>query len=379
MSAAVFVFEALIYSSLATKNLLSQFFDISGYSPLQIGLLMSTIPLVSLISNPFWFYIGSHKGEKKVFSYAALVSSLLVWPIFLDGGFVANLILMAVFSFFFSSVIPIGEARIMTHIKRWGGRFDHIRLFGTLGFGITALVTGLLVRRSFFWLFMAMSLALALPLLFREKVTPEERKTTVRKEDESRQRTGNLFSFWLMTIGMFLGISLNSFHNSFIAVLTRERGFDVSVVGIVFMIAAFSEIPFLLYANKIIALLGHLRVLQIGMFAIAIRVLLVSFSRGVLSLFMIEMLHGFTYILMYYSLFDYIHFRLPKRFLVFGQSVFWVVRSGFAYVLGSVVGGLIIESVTTIVAFRLVGIVGIAFALFVLVFGEMNKQRTEVS
>jgi PPP family 3-phenylpropionic acid transporter len=82
---------------------------------------------------------------------------------------------------------------------------------------------------------------------------------------------------------------------------------------------------------------------------------------------------------MYYSLFDYIHFRLPKRFLVFGQSVFWVVRSGFAYVLGSVVGGLIIESVTTIVAFRLVGIVGIAFALFVLVFGEMNKQRTEIS
>ncbi len=379
MTAAVFLFEAFIYSSYATKNLLSQFFDVSGYSPFQIGLLVSTIPLVSMISNPIWFMVGSKIGNRRVFSYLALFASLLVWPIFLDRGFLANMIMMSLMAFFLSSVIPVGEARLMSHIKQWGGRFDHIRLFGTIGFGTTALMTGILVRFSFFWLFLIMSLSLAFSLFFQEQKKHDTKKTDHPRKEQVRHRNGDLFTFWLMTSGMLLGMTLNSFHNSFVAVLSSERGFGVSTVGLVFTIAAFSEIPFLMYANKIIAILGNLRVLQIGMAIIAIRVLLVSFSTGPLSLLMFQMLHGMTYILVYYALFDYIHFMLPKKYLIFGQSVFWITRSGIAYILGSVLGGLVIESLSTIAAFRVAGVAGLLFALVIFVIGESRKRWLRMS
>ncbi|RLL91608.1 hypothetical protein BG32_01110, partial [Mesotoga sp. HF07.pep.5.2.highcov] len=62
MNPGILFFEALIYSSLATKNLLSQYFDISGFSPTKIGILMAVLPVVSLVSSPLWFKLSGKFG-----------------------------------------------------------------------------------------------------------------------------------------------------------------------------------------------------------------------------------------------------------------------------------------------------------------------------
>ena len=178
---------------------------------------------------------------------------------------------------------------------------------------------------------------------------------------------------------MFLGNTVNSFHNSFIAVLARERVFEVSAVGIIFMITAFSEIPFLLCADKVIKKLGNLKVLIIGMVVIGIRMIIISFSADTLTLFFAEMLHGLTYILMYYSVFDYIHFHLPERYLTTTQSIFWFVRSGLTFVFGSIGGGLLMELFQTTQTFRFFGILGLISASAIIVialvhFRSLNKN-----
>ena len=51
-----------------------------------------------------------------------------------------------------------------------------------------------------------------------------------------------------------------------------------------------------------------------GIFASALRVLLITYVTEMMALFLIESLHGLTYILMYYALFNYIHFKLPEKY-----------------------------------------------------------------
>ncbi|HOI63535.1 MAG TPA: MFS transporter [Mesotoga sp.] len=370
----IIFFEALIYASLATKNMLSQYFDLAGYSSVQIGFLMTVLPIVSLASSPFWFKLGSKIGERRIYYIVSIATAFLIWPVFLAGDFATNLLFMFVFSFFFSGIVPIGDSLIMSRIKLTGGRFDRIRLCGTIGFAITSFCLSMVLGTSFIWLFVATSLLVSISAMI---IGLKDHGTDALRGPSKKKTTdGTLFEYSIMTAGMFLGITLNSFHNSFIPLLTRERGMDVSAVGVIFAITAVSEIPFLLYADRLISRIGNLAVLEIGMGVIGVRMILISFTTSVVSLYLAETLHGLTYILMYYSLFDYIHFRLPKEHLASAQSVFWVVRSGLTFIAGSIGGGFLIERLSVTLAFRSFGVAGMAAAGIVFFIGLLKRTNS---
>ncbi|MDD2334274.1 MAG: MFS transporter, partial [Mesotoga sp.] len=90
MNLSILFFEALIYASLATKNLLSQYFDISGFSSTEIGILMAVLPVVSLVSSPLWFKISSGLGQNKIYYIVSLSSAVCIWPIFAASDFLTS-------------------------------------------------------------------------------------------------------------------------------------------------------------------------------------------------------------------------------------------------------------------------------------------------
>lgn len=352
-----FIFEALTYSSFATRNMLGQFFDIAGFSPVEIGYLMAMLPLVALISNPFWFKAGSRITDRKAFIIVSVISGFLFWLIYISRNFILGLVSIAVFSFFFSAVVPLGDSLMMASIKKHGGTFDKIRLFGTIGFSVTALLLSYLVKWGFIWYFIVASISLFIaPIVINIK--RQNKKKTQEKPKTVFIRNGNLFTFVLMTVGMIFGVTLVSFHNTFFPVLSREMGYDKSVVGLVFSFMAITELPFLFFAEKIIKKLGNFSVLVIGMLVSALRVVLVTYATGLVPLLLTQALHGLTYILMYYALFNYIHFRLPEKHLTNAQSLFWLTSSGLTFIFGSFIGGYLIEYFQTIPGFRIMGYTG---------------------
>jgi len=329
-----FFFEALTYSSLAARNMLGQFFDIAGFSPIEIGYLMAMIPVFALVSNPLWFRIGSKITDKNAFTILMMVS-----------------------------------------VKKHGGAFGRIRLFGTVGFAITALLLSGLVKWGFIWYFIVTSISLFLAP-FVINVTLTGKGTENKKLNVSSVRNGNLFTFVIMIIGMTFGITLGSFHNTFFPVLSRQLGYDKSFVGLIYAFMAFTEVPFLFFAERIIKKMGNFNVLITGIFASALRVLLITYVTEMMALFLIESLHGLTYILMYYALFNYIHFKLPEKYLVNAQSLFWLVSSGLTYILGSIVGGYLIEFFNTLAGFRIMGFMGFAATGVIVLISITFKRKT---
>ncbi|OAA29740.1 hypothetical protein AT15_01520 [Kosmotoga arenicorallina S304] len=369
-----FFFEAITYSSLAARNMLGQFYDIAGFSPIEIGYLMAMIPLIALISNPFWFRVGSKITDKKAFLIVSISSGILFWFIYLSDDFIPGLISVTLFSFFFSAAVPLGDSLMMASVKKHGGAFAKIRLFGTIGFAATALLLGGLVKWGFIWYFVVASASLFIaPLLLTP--TSQSKVKTFKKPIISPVYDGNLFTFTIMIIGMIFGITLNSFHNTFFPVLSRQLGYEKSFVGIVYGLMAVTEIPFLLFAEKIIKKFGNLSVLIVGMFASALRVLLITYVTEMIPLLLIESLHGLTYILMYYTLFNYMHFRLHEKYLVNAQSIFWVLSSGVTYILGSIIGGYIIEFLNTLIAFRIMGYAGFAATGMILLIFILFRRK----
>jgi len=369
-----FLFEALNYSALAAKNMISQFFDYRGFSPVEIGYLTVLLPIISMISNPFWFKIGSKISEKRAFLITAISSAFAFWALYFSNNFIFAMIAIGSFSFFFSSFVPLGDSIMMSTVKKYGGSFDKIRLFGTVGFSSVALLLGMLVEYGFIWFFIITSAALLVSSLII--VFKKDKKIIDRKKRKIEfKRDGKVSIFILMLVGMVFGVSMVSFHNTYFPILSREMGFDKSIVGIVFSFMSITELPFLYFAENIIKKLGNFKVLIIGMFTSALRIFLLTFVSTIIPLLIIESLHGLTYILMYYSIFNYIHFRLPEKYLTKAQSTFWTVSLGVTYIISSIGGGYIMEYFNSIPAFRIMAVLGFSVTgIVLLVYIYYNKK-----
>ncbi len=340
---------------------------------------MAVLPVVTLFVNPFWFKMGKKFSEKMVYIFLAVLTAFTIWGVFIFEGFISKLIFFSVASVFYASVIPLGESRIITSLKIKKRLYGRVRLWGTIGFGTTAVLIGMLVKTGFYSVFLVFSGVMLLSLPFLKNFSFDEKGENT--EDNNREKSagkGTFSMFLLLTAGMFCGVTMNAFHNTFIPLLTREKGFDVSSVGIVFMAMAFSEIPFLFFADKIVKRLGYLPVLTAGIFFEGVRIILVTLSSSLIMLIFSEFFHGVTYILVYFSLFTYIHYELPKNQITKAQSIFWVVRSGLTYITGSLLGGFLIDMITTVTAFRMMGIIALSVAVFITLISLFSRWKNRI-
>lgn len=338
------LFESLVewflYSNLAMINIMAQYFENTGFSPVQIGALMAVIPAMALIANPFWFSLKNRIGEKKTLKYLILIPAILVWGVFLLPGFLLKLIALMFFGFFATSVVPIGEASVMESLMAKGLHLDKARLMGTVGFSSISLLSGFLFEISFIFMFIISTTALILAYTFSRNLKTYE---IVSERKYTTDNSGSGKTFLLMLITATIGIMGVSFCGSFLPVLVTYKNFPESTVGISFAVLAICEVPFLLFAKSIIKKTGSLFLVATGILAIGIRMFITPLAQTPTMLVLTHVLHGWNYIVIYYSIFNYIHFKIPKTQTNKAQAAFWMIIQGGGFLVGYLGGGILVE------------------------------------
>ncbi|KUK92470.1 MAG: Major facilitator superfamily MFS_1 [Thermotogales bacterium 46_20] len=367
----------LIYGNLGAYSLLAQFFDLRGFSPSQIGILMAVMPLVSLLSNPAWFRAGAVKNDKRIFALLALVTSITIWGVYLSSSFIMAVLAMVLSTFFLASVVPLGDAIVMSSMKSKGASFNFVRVWGTLGFTLVSLILGILIGFGLFVIFLAITILMLFAVLMSGRISSEAGNRGT--DSVQKAQPGSIFTFVFMLVGLLCGSTVIGFNNSFFPLYTRTLDLGIHAAGTGFAVMAFSEIPFLLLAGTLIRRMGNLRILMLGIFLSGMRISLMSYMSSELSVMLIQLLHGFNYIASYYAVFDYIHTRLPARLLPGAQAVFWMVNSGLGFFIGPVVGGFMIDRIGVMQTYRYLGILAMVGALVVVIPILMSRQTQKVS
>ncbi len=338
------IFESLvewfIYSNLAMINIMAQYFEKMSFSPVQIGALMAIIPGMALLANPFWFSMKKKLGEKKTLKYLTLVPAILVWGVFLLPGFLPKMLALVFFGFFASSVVPIGEAGVMESLMAKGLHLDKARLMGTVGFSSISLISGFLFEISFVFMFVISTTALVLAFTFSRKLKTYE---IVSERKYKSDNSGNSRTFVFMLLTATVGIMGVSFCGSFLPVLVSQKGFPESTVGISFAVLSICEVPFLLFAKSIIKKTGSLFLIATGILAIGIRLFITPLAHTPTLLILTHILHGWNYIIIYYSIFNYIHFKIPENQANKSQAAFWMIIQGGGFLVGYLGGGILVE------------------------------------
>ena len=334
---------------------------------------MAVLPAFSLLANPFWFARSKKRGAPTVLGIITFAASILLWAVYFANNFLATLLSISAVAFFMASLIPIAESIVVPSLRIKRRRFDRVRLFGTIGYGVTALVAGFLIRLGFISIFI-MSSAFLISLSFLSKGYSRRDVRAVREEKSDGKLPG---LFILMLSGGVISVTIGAFGSTFFPVLTRELGFDVSSAGLGFSLMAFSEIPFLLFADKILSRIGVFRLLVLGMFTTGLRWFLTSIATSYVLFMALQSLHGFNYVIVYYSIFKYIHYSLPEGSVIKGQTVYWMSTMGLSYLLGSVVGGVLVDTFGLRRMYTILGASGMAAAVVFFVVLSLHKNTLE--
>ena len=301
-----------------------------GYSAEDIGIIFAASPLVRFIL-PMLFIKGLELNAK-IFNLALVV---------LVGS--ATSFYFALYDFYtllFSNIgLGIGLSLIMPYIEVISlqsigkERYGKIRLFGSLGFVLVALVLVRVLHDETMALNFLLFLTLITTLIAYFVVLLSEKR--VAKKSEKMLSDVNIFADYKLWLGLTLmQVSFGAFYN-FFTIYETAHGLSMQTTIYLWSFGVIAEIVMLYFQGNLLRK-NLLFLLQLTTFVTIIRWLLVFlFPENIYLLYFSQSLHAFSFALFHSAAIAYLYERYKHKALA--QQFF----SGITYGLGGLSGALL--------------------------------------
>jgi PPP family 3-phenylpropionic acid transporter len=261
------------------------------------------------------------------------------------NGFLPVFIVMVLLFIFMAPVTPLADSATMFMLADEKELYSRIRLGGTLGFGITAFISGLFVQnfglRFAFWGFAALFL---LGLAVSQKL--EYGQSEADNLPKGRARTLLANPRWLVFLVIaFAGGMGMAVYNNYLFPYMKELGASESTMGLALTVGMLSEIPILFFGNWLIKRLKPYGLLMLSMAATGLRMLLFSASGTPNFVLAFQLLNGLTFPAMWVAGVTYADEHAPAGMRATAQGLFGAMVMGFGLAVGGVAGGLLLEAI----------------------------------
>lgn len=369
----------------------SAFFSSHGMNSVQIGILMTISPIASICIQPLWAMVSDRTGKRKaILSLVVLGSGLGLLSFYLGNTFLTYFIASVIFALFITSIVPLSDAIIIREANKTNLDFAMIRLGGTIGFSIMVVLAGQILKvqpNSLFFMGFLGYMCLLLFVLRLKKDTAKGSKHVLKAPEDllGKKTRGILSIFRSRTIIFVLAFALLSqiglsFYWSFLGVYLLDLGYGQTVLGWVNCISALTEIPTLVFINRLIRKFGSMKILFASCLLLTVRLFLITL--GSLPIILLaQLLHGFTYMTIYFSCAVYINDHVWHGKQSQGQSFLAIVQTGIGSIIGNITGGYLVRQlgITSSYAFMAVAIIAAAFAIgFVQVVYQKSRRQQPV-
>ncbi|PJN89823.1 MFS transporter [Bacillus sp. mrc49] len=317
----------------------------AGLSGLEIGSIMSVGPIVMIIFQPIWGIVCDWSGKPaKILALTSLLAGvfglgyLLFEPYLL---LVAVAILLAVFQ---SAIIPVSDSITLQYTTRIKSNYGKIRLFGSLGFGVAVFMMGKLSESIigpavifyafFFGLLVAAFLALRLP------EEPPKGKVKVFSGMKELFKMKRFLIFLAIT---FLLFGPNLANNVYYGLFVEARGGTYTGIGIAFLLAVLSEIPFMRMAGSWIHRIGLLPITLLAGAASLIRWGLYFSEPSLATVYVTSVIQGFSLGLFIPAALQYIRKVVPAHITVTAITLYSAIGNGLGNWFSTFTGGIILD------------------------------------
>ncbi|MCG8457610.1 MAG: MFS transporter [Holophagales bacterium] len=331
---------------------LSEELSLSG---MQVGLVLSIIPMVGLISQPAWGLLADRTGSRRhVLALVILGVAVAYGGLGFLRDFPSVLVGTAALALFSTSVVPIATAVSLaaqaTQVGEHGGKargadFGFVRMWGTLGFlasvvAFPHLLTGLQSLagpwQGLGWMFpvIAVLSLLAAPIAL---TLPRTAALTVRsRRGDTRQLLRHPPVLRLLFLVFCAHLCLQGPINLFPLLIT-ERGGDMDTVSRMWVFMLLLEIPLIGFSGPTLRRFGPRALLAVGLIAEGIRWTVSAFSPHLGMVQAVQLLHGVGVAGILIGAPLYLELAAPERQRATGQGLIASVGFGLGAILS--IGG----------------------------------------
>ncbi len=323
-----------------------------GLSASQIGLLSGILPLVTLVSAPLWGGFADATRRHHALLLLAIGGTIAaVLALSRTVSLQALIPIVIVNAFFMAPIIPLVDSTVLTMLGERRSLYGRQRLWGAIGWGITAPVAGWMMDRVgmtggfgsyVLMMFGCFVVAIGLPV-GRSHISGSFRRG-------ARGLLGN-WQWLVFLASILIGGIVMSIEMSFLFLYMNSLGASKALMGLSLAVATISELPVWFYSNRMLERFGTRNVLVISLLACAVQGFAYSLMVNPLWVLPIQLLHGLAFSASWAAGVAYSGKIAPPGMGATAQGVFSGVSFGLRAALGAFIGGLLYQNVGPQAAF----------------------------
>ncbi|NWV12111.1 MFSD6 protein, partial [Ptilonorhynchus violaceus] len=323
-----------------------------------------------------------------------------------EAIFLLILLVVIIGEFFSASSVTIVDTITLQYLGKHRDRYGLQRMWGSLGWGLAMLSVGIGIdythtevgiegqgckapeyknyRIVFIVFGVLMTMALIVATQFRFHYAHFKQDENKRKEVEITQVDRNAsnessdntptsmsqsqsFSFWdlikllcsiqygsVLFVAWFMGFGYG-FVFTFLYWHLEDLNGTTTLFGVCSVLSHVSELTAYFFSHKLIELVGHIRVLYIGLACNTARYIYISYLENAWTVLPMEVLQGVTHAAIWAACISYLSAAVPPELRTSAQGILQGLHLGLGRGCGAMVGGVLVNYFGPAATFRGIG------------------------
>lgn len=338
-------FNFLFFSMFALFiSFLPVYADGIGISGTHIGIVLSMGSLISIVSQPLWGMISDRARTIRKVLLFLLACSIAAGALMYSSTELWTLALfVALMNVFYLPTDPLVESLNFQTTQRENVSYGSVRMFGALGYAVTSLLAGYGLQQwgmgSVAWIYAGIGVA-ALLVAYTIADVKASPKPALFKHLKRFFMQSHTLVFFLIVLVVAIPHKMN---DTFVGLYMERLGGSVQLTGLSWFVMTITETVFFAVSAKLIKP-GKERLFMTAAAGLyAVRFLLSAFADEPYELVAVQVLQGVTFVLFYVGAMQYLYAIVPDEWKSTGQTMLTVLFFGVSGIVGSSVGGWVIE------------------------------------
>lgn len=280
----------------------------------QIGIINAFPMLLMLASNYFVGKLADRANDwRTAILMIALIGGGVSVGLFFVNEFWGVLLVWALCALSSGSVPPIIDAATLRMAQRNGSDFGTIRAWGTIGYMVASIVTGLFAARYGAAVFVPLFVCSAMLRAFAAFQLPRFRAPArldvpVAGAGQGASRLREVLKPWFVLPLVAWGLVqiTHAILSLFAALLWKQQGISEGAIGPLIAVGAAAEASMMLIWRRLGWSISARHMLLVSAAVTAVRWTITAFDPPLPILFLLQLGHAFTYTIGYFGLMHFI-------------------------------------------------------------------------
>ncbi len=316
-----------------------------GLSGGHIGLLLGIGPMITLAAAPAWGGLADRTQRHRLLLTIAIVGAMIAMFLVSQVGTLGLLlVLVAAYAWFSAPIMPLVDNSVLAILGERKGEYGKQRLWGAVGWGVSAAIAGVMIDRyglgagfAGFLLFLGIGLATSRSMRIAEAGIGQRFWSGIGLIASNSTWVAFLLTVFVAGIGS--GVT-----NNFLFLYLSDLGASETLMGWSLVVATLSELPIFFYSSKLLKRWGAPGVLMIALGANVVRLVAYAVMPDAWMVLPIHLLHGLAFSAMWVAGVTYAGELAPPGMGATAQGLFGGVNMGLGAAAGAMMGGLLYDS-----------------------------------